>query len=623
MDYKKTSQDIYQALGEDKNITSVTHCMTRLRVKLKDSTLVNDDDIKNIPGIMGVMKKGGQYQIVLGNDVNKYYKEFIKLGHFETGESDNEPKEKTSVLNNIVDVITSCMSPLIPALIGGGMIKVLLIVLPMINLLSKDSQTFNVLTFFGDAPFYFIPIMLAYTAAQKFKVQPMLAVTVAGIMLHPNFVAMVAEGDPLSIFGLPITLASYGSSVIPILIVVWLMSYIERFFDKIIPTVIQSFAKPLLVIIVSGVLALVVIGPLGTFVGDGLSTIMIWLQDKAGWLALGLMAAFMPLIVMTGMHWAFAPIFLIASFQNPDMLIMPAMLASNIAQGASALAVSFKSKNKTTKQTALAASLSALIAGVTEPGLYGIALKFKKPLYASMLASGIMGVFAGFVNLESYTFAVPSFVSLPQFIAESGNSNIINALIVAIGSFVLSFVFTWIYGFNEKNTVQTKKENNETSSKQDIPVSSDPKKVYSPVVGQLTSLEKVNDPTFSEKIMGDGVAVIPESNTIVSPFNGTVTAVFPTKHAIGLTSDSGIELLIHIGIDTVELNGQHFEAFVESGGKVERGQKLIEVDIEKVKEAGYDIVTPIIVTNTSNYIDVIVPKDSGEVSNNDAILYTI
>ncbi|MFB1050654.1 beta-glucoside-specific PTS transporter subunit IIABC [Paraliobacillus sp. JSM ZJ581] len=619
MDYKKTSKDIYKALGEEKNILSVTHCMTRLRVKLKDVNSVDNEAIENIDGVMGLMNKGGQYQIILGNGVNKYYKEFVKLGNFET-DSSNESTEKPTILNTLVDVITSCMSPLIPALIGGGMIKVLLIILPMINVLSKESQTFAILSFFGDTPFYFIPIMLAYTAAQKFKVTPMLAVTVAGIMLHPNFVALVAEGDALNVFGLPITLASYGSSVIPILIVVWLMSYIEKFFDKIIPTIIQSFAKPLLVIIVSGVLALVAIGPLGTFVGEGLSVIMIWLQDKAGWLALGVMSAFSPLIVMTGMHWAFAPIFLVASIKNPDMLILPAMLASNIAQGASFLAVSFKSRNKNTKQTALAASLSALIAGVTEPGLYGIALRFKKPLYASMLASGIMGVFAGFVHLESYSFAVPSFISLPQFIAESGNSNIINAIIVAVGSFALSFVFTLVYGFEEKGMSVVQKKSVESKN---IGVSNDLKKVYSPITGELIALEKVNDPTFSEKIMGDGIAVIPQKGDILAPFSGTVSAVFPTNHAIGLTSDSGIELLIHIGINTVELNGEYFESFVQTGDTIKKGQKLINVETKKIQEAGYDITTPVIVTNTSDYIDVVVSNDSGNITNEDAILYTI
>lgn len=620
MDYQRVAKEIYEALGKDGNIISATHCMTRLRVRLNDFSVVDDETVKNIDGVMGVMKKGGQYQIILGNDVNKYYKEFIKTGNFETESSQEEPKEKTTLFNTVIDVITGCMSPLIPALIGGGMIKVLLIVLPMIHLLSTDSQTFAVLSFFGDAPFYFIPIMLAFTAAQKFKVSPMLAVTVAGIMLHPNFVALVNEGGSLSVFGLPITLASYGSSVIPILIVVWLMSYIERFFDKVIPTVLQSFAKPLLVIIVSGVLALVVIGPLGTLIGEGLSTIMMWLQEKAGWLALGLMAAFMPLIVMTGMHWAFAPIFLVASFTSPDMLILPAMLASNIAQGASSLAVSLKSKNKATKQTALAASLSALIAGVTEPGLYGIALKLKKPLYASMVASGIMGIFAGAVHLESYAFAVPSFISIPQFMPESGSANMMNALIVTVGSFVLSFVFTWFYGFDEEVPV---KKAVDSSVSIDVEVSSDPKKVYSPVSGQLVALENVNDATFSEKLMGDGIAVLPEENLIVAPFSGVVSAIFPTKHAIGLTSDSGIELLIHIGIDTVELNGQYFTSFVQAGDQIVKGQKLIEVDSKKVKEAGYDIITPIIVTNTSNYVDVVVSKDSGAVTNDDTILYTI
>ncbi|WP_375178550.1 beta-glucoside-specific PTS transporter subunit IIABC [Enterococcus rotai] len=620
MKYTNSAKQILELVGGEQNVQSVTHCMTRLRFVLRNESIVEDTLIKEVPGVMGVMRKGGQYQIIMGNDVASYYKELVKLGHFNNQTPTEGTGEKKNVFEAFVDVISGCMSPLIPAMLGGGMIKVLLILLPLMGILDDSSQTFAILSFFGDAPFYFMPIMLAFTAAQKFNVTPMLAVTVGGIMLHPNFVEMVNAGNPIHFLGLPVTLASYGSSVIPILIMVWLMKYIESFFEKIIPNVIKSFTKPLLILLISGLLALIVVGPLGTFAGQLLSSAIIWIQGKAGWLALGLMAAFMPLIVMTGMHWAFAPIFLIASPATPDILILPAMLAANLAQGAAALAVSAKTKDKNLKQVAAASGISALLAGVTEPALYGVTLKYKRPLYAAMISGAICGVYMGITGLESYAFAVPSLVALPQFIGGQGNGNIINAIIVATISIVLTFILTWIFGIDEvekKDTAQTVdiSEAVETGS-------NDPKKIYAPMRGQIISLEQVNDSAFSSKMMGEGVAIIPQENTITAPFNGEVTALFPTKHAIGLTSDNGIEVLIHVGIDTVELEGQYFTAYVETGDKVKKGQKLLEVDFAKVKEAGYDTTTPIVVTNTDSFIDV-VAKEITETQNQDTILYVV
>ncbi|WP_218067916.1 PTS transporter subunit EIIC [Brochothrix thermosphacta] len=449
MKYTNTAKEILKTVGGEDNIESLVHCMTRLRFVLKDESQADDAYMKNIPGVMGVMKKGGQYQVIMGNDVASYFKELQKISTFSTNANTTSSKKKNP-FEAFVDIISSCMSPLIPALLGGGMIKVLLILLPLMGLLDAKGQTYTILAFFGDAPFYFLPIMLAYTAAIKFNVTPMLAVSVAGIMLHPNFAAMVTAGDPVFLFGIPVTLASYSSSVIPILIMVWLMQYIESFFEKIIPTAIKSFMKPLLIILISGFLALVVVGPLGTYAGELLSTIILGIQDKAGWLALGLMAAFMPLIIMTGMHWAFAPIFLIASPATPDILILPAMLASNIAQGAATLAVSLKAKNKNLKQISAAASISELVAGVTEPALYGVNLKLKKPLYAAMISGGIVGIYIGITGLKSFAFAVPSVVSLPQFIGGGSNINIFNALVVTVGSFLLTFILTWIFGFDEE-----------------------------------------------------------------------------------------------------------------------------------------------------------------------------
>lgn len=615
MKYQQTAKEIYNAVGGSENIQTVTHCVTRLRLILKNQDQVNDEEMKAITGVMGVMKKAGQYQVILGNDVANYYRAFTKLGNFSS--EPVESMEKKNLFENLADVISGCMSPLIPALLGGGMIKVLLIVLPLIGALSESSSTYAVLSFFGDAPFYFMPVMLAFTASQKFGVTPMLAVTVGGIMLHPNFAAMVTAGDPVSIFGLPITLASYGSSVIPILIMVWLMKYIEAFFNRIIPAVMKNLLQPLVVLLLSGVIALVMVGPLGTFAGQGLSAAVIWIQAKAGWLALGLMSALMPLIVMTGMHWAFAPIFLIASPATPDMLILPAMLAANIAQGAAAIAVSMKAKDKNLKQVALGAGISALLAGVTEPALYGVTLKYKKPLYAAMISGALCGIFMGITGVESYAFAVPSLVALPQFINGGIDGNFINACIVAAASIVLTFVLTWFFGIEEEVTTEDAVLEVVESG------SSDPKKVLAPVKGKVIPLEEVNDSAFSSKVIGQGIAIIPEENTIVAPFNGTVSALFPTKHAIGLTSEAGMELLIHVGIDTVELNGKYFESLVATGDTVKAGQPLLTVDFAAVKAAGYDTVIPIVVTNSDTFIDV-VPKDEMKAADyEDAVLYVI
>ncbi|ATF25838.1 beta-glucoside-specific PTS transporter subunit IIABC [Brochothrix thermosphacta] len=619
MKYTNTAKEILKTVGGEDNIESLVHCMTRLRFVLKDESQADDAYMKNIPGVMGVMKKGGQYQVIMGNDVASYFKELQKISTFSTNANTTSSKKKNP-FEAFVDIISSCMSPLIPALLGGGMIKVLLILLPLMGLLDAKGQTYTILAFFGDAPFYFLPIMLAYTAAIKFNVTPMLAVSVAGIMLHPNFAAMVTAGDPVFLFGIPVTLASYSSSVIPILIMVWLMQYIESFFEKIIPTAIKSFMKPLLIILISGFLALVVVGPLGTYAGELLSTIILGIQDKAGWLALGLMAAFMPLIIMTGMHWAFAPIFLIASPATPDILILPAMLASNIAQGAATLAVSLKAKNKNLKQISAAASISALVAGVTEPALYGVNLKLKKPLYAAMISGGIVGIYIGITGLKSFAFAVPSVVSLPQFIGGGSNINIFNALVVTVGSFLLTFILTWIFGFDEEPenapVPNSEAENTVQSG------SGDTKKIAAPTSGKVVPLEKVADTVFSEKMMGDGIAILPDDNTFVAPFNGTVTTVFPTKHAIGLTSDSGIELLIHIGLETVSLDGKFFTTFVEAGDTITEGQKLVEVALDQLIAAGYDITTPVIVTNTDAYIDII-SKDVTTIKKSETILYVV
>ncbi|MDG3102167.1 beta-glucoside-specific PTS transporter subunit IIABC [Streptococcus suis] len=610
MKYKNTALAILGAVGGEKNVLRATHCVTRLRLELKDENIVSDERVKSISGVIGIMKKNGQYQIILGNDVANYYKEFTALGKFDSDSV--QQLKKANVLEQVIEYIAGSMTPLIPAMLGGGMIKVLVIVLPMLGLLKADSQSISFLAFFGDAPYHFMPIFLAYSASQKLKVTPALAMSVAGILLHPNFVQMVSSGDPLHFLGAPVTPASYGSSVTPILIMVWLMKYIEAVFNKVTPAVTKSFLQPTLVLLVSGFIALVLVGPLGVIVGEGLSQLVEQMHGVAGWLTLAVLGAIMPFIVMTGMHWAFAPIFLAASIATPDVLILPAMLGSNLAQGAASIAVAFKSKNSNTKQIAFAAGFSALFAGVTEPALYGVTLKYKKPLYAAMIGGGLAGLFVGLTGVKAYLFAVPSLIALPQFIYSEAASNITNAMIAAAISIIVTFILAYFLGIDEEtSTVNLEKVAPGISSR---------KNVFSPLSGQILPLEKVNDATFSKKMLGEGVAIIPKDGKVYAPFDGTVTSLFPTKHAIGLTSDEGVELLIHFGLETVELKGRGFVSHVSDGEKVEKGQLMLEVDVEMLVAEGYDIVTPVVVTNTQEYLDVLLLSTKEEVNYADDLL---
>lgn len=576
-----------------------------------------DQKIKLIPNVIGVMRQNGQYQIILGNDVNNYYKAFMTLGQFHETDMSSSAGQKQSMIEGLIETIASVITPLIPALLGGGMLKVVGILVPMLGLAGTDSQTVAFINFFGDAAYYFMPIMIAYSAAARFKVTPVLAATVAGILLHPAFVTMVATGKPMALFGAPVTPASYGASVIPILIMVYLMQYIEREVNRFVPSVMKSFLQPTLIIFISGFLALVVIGPLGVIIGQGLSNSLLAIYHIAPWLALAILGAIMPLVVMTGMHWAFAPIFLAASVATPDVLILPAMLASNLAQGSAAVAVACQSKQKQTRQVALAAGLSALLAGITEPALYGITLKFKKPLYAAMISGGLVGAYIGFVNIASYTFVVPSLIGLPQYISPTSSANFTNALIAAGLTIALTFTLTWFFGIDEEVDQEGSADSDSTPVKSGL---SAKQSIYAPMVGTVLPLSEVPDETFSSKLLGEGLAILPNEEYVYAPFDGEVITLFPTKHAIALKNAKGVDVLIHVGIDTVELKGQGFEQLVKAGDTVKQGQPLLRIDLELIGSKGYSLVTPFVVTNSSEQLEIIVNDNKEHITQHDVAL---
>lgn len=624
MDYSVVAKKILEKVGGEENVSSVMHCMTRLRFNLKDEGLVKDEEVKKINGVMGIMKKGGQYQIIIGNDVDKCYKELVKLGNFAKASTSNKSKKtKQNIFITLLDVISSCMAPIIPAIMGAGMIKVLVVLLTLSGALSDKSQTYTILSTLGDAAFYFLPVLLAVSAAKKFNTNEYLALAVVTVMVHPSFIALVTAGKPISFIGLPVTAATYTYSVIPVIMIVWVMSYIEKFADKITPSFLKSFLKPMIILLIAAPIALIVVGPIGAIIGKGLSTGMYLIYAKAGWAAVILLSAFMPFIVMTGMHWALVPT-TISNLANPgyDGLLLVAMLASNLAQGAACIAVGLKTKNKKLKQVASASGISAIIAGVTEPAMYGVTLRLKRPMIACVIAGGVAGIYSGVTGLKAYVFATPALASIAQFIPKAGGSNFVNAIITVVISVVVAFIATWIIGFDDSIYEEDEENSDDSLINAEKPVFSESVNdssivsslILSPIEGKAVSLSQVNDATFSEEIMGKGVAIIPSKGRVVSPVNGTVTALFNTKHAIGITSDDGTEIIIHIGLDTVKLEGKYFTAHVKKDERIKVGDLLIEFDIKSIEKAGYEVITPVIVTNTDKYKDIlsIIDKDVKE-----------
>lgn len=613
MNFERIAKEVLENVGGANNVAHVTHCVTRLRFNLKDDSKADIDKIKKIKGVMGQVNKGGQFQVIIGNDVSDVYKELLKLGDFKSSNNQEEEKgAKKGIITSVFDTIAGIFTPIIPAIAGCGMLKAFLGLFVALGLISTETQTYYIFSFISDAAFFFMPLLLAYTAGIKFKTSPFLAMVIGGVLLHPSFSALVSAGEPVSFLGLPVRLVNYSSSVIPIILIVWLMSYVEKLANKFIPKVLRLVFVPLIVITVTAPIGLIVIGPLGTVIGDVLASGIMFIDSKATWTLPLIMGGLTPLIVMTGMHYSLYPALFTQLATLGYQTLMPGMLISNVCQGAAALCVSIKSKNSELKQLASSTGITALL-GITEPAMYGVNLKLKKPLYAVLCGGALGGLYAGLTAVKGYT---PSGSGLPGIAAYIGPemSNVVNILIACGIGFVATFIITWFIGFEDEVN-----EDEAVEEISDVKALKNKISIKSPVKGEAVPLSQVDDPTFAEEIMGKGIAIIPTEDEIFSPINGTVSLVFNTKHAIGLKTEDGAEVLIHIGLDTVKLNGEHFTTFVKSGDKVKVGDKLVEFDREAIKNKGYDIITPIIITNSSDYLDII-PKDVTSVNQGDEVL---
>ena len=613
MDYKKTAAEILKLVGGEKNVASVTNCMTRLRFNLNDAKKADVEAIKKVKGVQGVVTKNGQFQVVIGTDVGNVCDEIRKLGRFEENAA-ADSTEKSGIIAAFFGTLTAIFQPIIPALAGSGMIKALLALLVALKLVDPGSQTYQIFNAFGDALFSFMPFILAFSAAKRFKCNPYVSAVLAGVLLHSSFTGL-NTGDPVHLFGvIPVTMISYGGSVVPILLIVWVQSYIEKFANKISPKPVKIFLAPMITIIVTGIIGITIAGPLGNLVGQVIAVGFNWLNDYAGWVIPVLMGTFCPFFVMTGMHYCFAPIQTIQyATLGYGTILGPGMLASNIAQGTAALMVGIKSKNKDMKQLGFSSGVTGLM-GITEPALYGVNLRLKKPLYASMIGGCAAGLYAGITGIHTFSSTTAGIFALPVYIGGEGFGNVINAAVTIVISMFVTAIATMVIGFDDPADETT------DETEQGIPSAGEAMKesakagsikitVDSPLKGSIIPLSEVQDEVFSGEIIGKGAAVVPEKGEIHAPSEGEILSVFDTGHALGMRTRDGVELLIHIGLNRVELKGKYFQTHIKQGDLVKKGDLLISFDIEEIQKAGYDITTPVLVSNTADYLDILAKKE--------------
>ena len=587
MNVKETATAIVELIGGKENIAHLEHCSTRLRFTLKDNSLVQKDALEKVAGVIGV-RQNVQCQVIIGNDVVEVYDEVMNvLGHELTADGGSETKQKQSWGAVLLDFIISIFQPLIPAVAGGGVLKSLLLLASVTGLMDNTSQTYQILNLIGGAPLYFLPILVAITTANKLKVNQLVAVSAVGALILPELTTLLTDGAAFMGFGLQNI--AYASQVFPAILTVLFYAQIEKLFTRISPKPIRIFFVPMMSLVITVPVALLILGPLGFEVGTIFSAAIIWLYAHLGWVATGILAAVLPLMVVTGMHKAMIP-YAVSSMSEmgAELLYLPASLAHNIAEAGACFAVSVRTKDQKLRSTAVSAGISALF-GITEPALYGVTILHKRVLYGVMASSLVGGAVAGLFAIKAFALVGPGLASITMFVDEANPMNLVWALVTLGVSFAVSFVLV-LFLFKDKVV-----ENKTTVA--------DPKAevLSKPVDGQVVALSEVNDEVFSSGMIGEGFGIIPTSGELIAPEDGEITMLFETNHAIGLKTRNGAELLFHIGLDTVQLEGKHFTPYVKAGDQVKQGQPLIQFDLEAIKAAGFDPIVICVVTNQENY----------------------
>ncbi|MEK4273924.1 beta-glucoside-specific PTS transporter subunit IIABC [Paenibacillus sp. FSL R7-0026] len=618
MSQEKLAKEIVELVGGERNVESLVHCATRLRFVLKDDAKADKAKLEKTEGIIAVKENGGQFQVVVGNKVPEVYSAIGEISNILDDSSDKEkPRKAAKGLGGIIDIISSIFAPLLGVMAGAGILKGLLLIASNIGWLETTETTYTILYAAADSLFYFLPLLLAVTTARKFQGNMFVAMTIAGALIYPSIVALKSEGTPTDFFGIPVILMNYSSTVIPIILAVIVMSKLEKFFNKTLHDSVKNFVTPLFLLVIMVPLTLLVFGPFGVYVGNAIAAGLVAAFGFSPLLAGAVMGASWQLLVIFGIHWGLIPVFInnVAVYGQDG--VKPAATASIFAQTGAAFGVMLKTKNKKLKTLAGSSTLTALF-GITEPAIYGVTLPLKRPFIAGVIGGAVGGAIIGQAGTLAFASGAPGLLTLPIFYGPGGQGfpGLILGIVV---SFVVSAVLTYIMGFKDPVEEETKTEPAASTEQPVRATNASDENVFSPIEGTIVELSEVPDPAFASGAMGKGIAIEPTVGRVVAPFDGTVTVAFKKKHALAVVSDTGAEILVHVGVDTVKLDGQHFVSHIKEGDRVQAGDLLLEFDIAQIKAAGYHTVTPIIVTNSANYEEVI-PQATGQISSQELLL---
>lgn len=600
--HEKLAAEIVKNVGGKENVNDVYHCQTRLRFKLADEGKADDRRLEETDGVAKVIRNAGVYQVVIGTHVADVFEEIEKLVVVRKDKEDAEAAgEKQNAFTKIIDFVAGVFQPVIPALSGAGMVKALLALLVVMKVISSSSQTYYLLNLFADGVFYFLPMILAFTCAQKLKCNPILAAGVAAMMLHPNWTALVAAKEAVNFFNvIPFTLANYGSSVIPIILIIFVQSFVEKRLKKWIPKAVELVFVPMLTFLIMGTLAFSVLGPIGAVLGNYLGQFFTFLSESAAWAPAVLVGSTLPVMVMFGLHNGVAPLGVMQMANlGYDSIFGPGCVCSNMAQATATTVVALRTKNKKTKQIAVSGAITAYM-GITEPALYGVSLPKKYPLAAAMIGGGLGGLYAGLTHTHRFATGSSGLPAVLLYLGDDTTKFFVNIIIAILISIVSTAVITLLLSFKFEKEEKSS-DGGVSGKKEDTAADTQVFQFGSPVKGWVMPLSEAEDEAFASGALGQGVVIEPEEGVVRAPFDAKVAALFPTKHAIGLVSDSGVEVMIHIGIDTVQLEGRYFEAFTAQESHVKAGDVLIKFDLDAIKAAGYKTQTMVIVTNSFNY----------------------
>lgn len=621
MDYKTVAANILKNVGGAENVTDLTHCFTRLRFVLKNEELANKAVIEKLEGVIQVVVAGGQFQVVIGTKVNKVYDEILPMVNLS---GEKVEAEKGSIWNSILQGISKIFTPLVPAIAASGLIKGLLAIASRMGWVADTNSTYILLNTASNVIFYFMPVFLAYTIAKTMKCNKINAMVLGAFLCHPVIDALIQDvSNPSTIFGLPVIkkaftigesvkVFSYVESVIPIILTVIALSYLEKLLKKIIPDMLEIVLVPGLSLIIMLPVMLVVLGPVGIYVGYAIQWLYQTLYSFSPILGGTIVGGLWGVCVIFGAHRALLPIGLNDVALTGTNTLMCFAGSANFAQAGAALGIALKTKNKDMKQVAVAATIPAFLVGITEPAIYGCNLRLKKPMVCAVIAGAVGGAIMGIGHAVNTGFANNGILTIMTYYGEGTLfSQFMAYLIGIVVAFVGAAALTYIVGFedlsNDENEVQSLPTLKEGS-------------ITSPVIGNAMKLTDVKDEVFSSEAMGKGIAVMPTENYVVAPEDCKVSVIFPTKHAIGLTLDNGVELLIHIGMNTVELNGKYFEQHVEVGSRVSKGTKIVSFDKKAIEKEGYDMTIPVVVTNSTEF-KIIQTVDSGKVDQDTDVIY--